>query len=382
MNRTSHRYFVFETAQGFCGIAWSEAGIARFHLPTSTTEATERSLLRRLIDAEPATPPAEVNAVIEAAKRYFAGERVDCSNVSLDLHGQDEFFLEIYAAARRIGWGQTTTYGWLAKELGAGPEAARDVGQAMAKNPVPLIIPCHRVLAAGGKLGGFSAPGGSSTKQRMLDGRPAGGTTATRAGNAWAVSYTRHVLARGLSDAIAVTDFRCRACRHPPGAEESNDEPSIVFVRRGLFVRRQAGDTVVADSSQILFFNAAQPYRISHPLEGGDDCTILTISPWLAEEVVARHAPRNLDRASALPFRNGRGLAQQPSWRMHYELLATVRSGTQLAIDELLLDRGPHCRGGAERYSGLPVADFTPRPPPHSSQACCDRAGRYDRYQS
>ena len=111
-----------------------------------------------------------------------------------------------------------------------------------------------------------------------------------------------------------------------------------MFVRRGLFVRRQDGDTVVADSSQLLFFNAAQPYRISHPLDGGDDCTILTISPWLAEEVVARHAPRNLDRAAALPFRNGRGLAQQPSWRMHYELLATVRGGTQLAIDELALE--------------------------------------------
>jgi methylated-DNA-[protein]-cysteine S-methyltransferase len=175
MITTTHRYCVFETAAGFCAIAWSDAGIARFHLPTSTAEATERSLRRRLVDADAATPPAQVSAVIDAAKRYFAGEKVDFSNVPLDLHGQDEFFLEIYAAARRVGWGQTTTYGSLAKELGAGPEAARDVGQAMAKNPVPLIIPCHRVLAAGGKLGGFSAPGGSTTKQRMLEmeGRPA-----------------------------------------------------------------------------------------------------------------------------------------------------------------------------------------------------------------
>src|SRR6266403_1640528 len=71
-------------------------------------------------------------------------------------------------AARRVGWGHTTTYGTLAKELGAGPEAARDVGQVMAKNPVALLIPCHRVLAAGGKIGGFSAPGGSAAKIRML----------------------------------------------------------------------------------------------------------------------------------------------------------------------------------------------------------------------
>jgi methylated-DNA-[protein]-cysteine S-methyltransferase len=73
-----------------------------------------------------------------------------------------------YQTARQVGWGRTTTYGALAKELGAGPEAARDVGQAMARNPVALIIPCHRVLAAGGKIGGFSAPGGSGAKIRML----------------------------------------------------------------------------------------------------------------------------------------------------------------------------------------------------------------------
>ena len=79
-----------------------------------------------------------------------------------------QIFPGSYAAARQVGWGRTTTYGALAKELGAGPEAARDVGQAMANNPVALIIPCHRVLAAGGKVGGFSAPGGTATKIRML----------------------------------------------------------------------------------------------------------------------------------------------------------------------------------------------------------------------
>src|SRR5512139_2486398 len=140
MNRTTHHYCVFETAAGFCAIASSDAGIALFHLPMGTAEATERSLRRRLVGAEPAAPPAEVSTVTDAAKRYFAGEQVDFSSVSLDLHGQDKFSLDIYAAARRVGWGQTTTYGSLAKELGAGPEAARDVGQAMAKNPVPLII--------------------------------------------------------------------------------------------------------------------------------------------------------------------------------------------------------------------------------------------------
>ena len=168
MNRTTQRYFVFETAAGFCAIAWSDAGITRFMLPSSTAEATEHNLRRRLADAQAGPPPQHVMAAVDAAKRYFAGEQIDFGNLQLDLGGQADFFKQIYAAARRVGWGQTTTYGALAKQVGVGPEAARDVGQAMAKNPVPLIIPCHRVLAAGGKLGGFSAPGGSESKQRML----------------------------------------------------------------------------------------------------------------------------------------------------------------------------------------------------------------------
>ena len=85
------------------------------------------------------------------------------------LSEQDAFFAQIYAAGRRLRWGRTTTYGALAKEIGAGPEAARDVGYAMGRNPAPLLIPCHRVLAAGGKIGGFSAPGGLATKVWMLE---------------------------------------------------------------------------------------------------------------------------------------------------------------------------------------------------------------------
>jgi methylated-DNA-[protein]-cysteine S-methyltransferase len=164
-----HRYSIFETAAGFCGIAWSEAGITRFQLPTRSAEATEWLMRRRLPSAEPGEPPPTVREAIAAATRYFAGEEVDFSGFALDLDGQLPFFKQIYAAARRVGWGRTTTYGTLAKELGVGPEAARDVGQAMAQNPVALIIPCHRVLAAGGKVGGFSAPGGAVAKRRMLE---------------------------------------------------------------------------------------------------------------------------------------------------------------------------------------------------------------------
>jgi methylated-DNA-[protein]-cysteine S-methyltransferase len=166
---TAHHYLIFETASGFCGIGWSSAGITRFQLPAQSAEVTERNLLRRLPGYEPGTPTVEAAQAVVAAKRYFNGEKMDFSGFRLDLDGQIEFFTQVYTAARRVGWGCTTTYGALAKELGAGPEAARDVGQAMATNPVPLIIPCHRVLAAGGKIGGFSAPGGSVAKARMLE---------------------------------------------------------------------------------------------------------------------------------------------------------------------------------------------------------------------
>ena len=169
MSQAAHHYHVFETAMGFCAVAWSDAGIVRFQLPMKSAEAAERLLRRRAAGAEPGAPPQDVAAVVAAAKRYFDGEETDFSHVRLDLDVEDAFFGQIYAALRRVGWGRTTTYGALAKEVGAGREAARDVGEAMARNPAPLIIPCHRVLAAGGKIGGFSAPGGSKTKIRMLE---------------------------------------------------------------------------------------------------------------------------------------------------------------------------------------------------------------------
>jgi methylated-DNA-[protein]-cysteine S-methyltransferase len=168
MGQAAHHYLIFETAGGVCGVAWNNAGITRFQLPTKSAEATERMLLRRAPGAKPGTPAPEVAEAVAAVRRYFEGKETDFSRFGLDLGEQDPFFERVYAAARRIGWGRTTTYGALAKELGAGPEAAHDVGQAMAKNQVALIIPCHRVLAAGGKVGGFSAPGGSAAKIRML----------------------------------------------------------------------------------------------------------------------------------------------------------------------------------------------------------------------
>src|SRR5271165_6592067 len=169
MSQAAQNYHVFETAMGFCAIAWSDAGVVRFQLPVKSAEAADRLMRRRADGADPGALPEDVAGIVAAAKRYFDGEETDFSQVRLDLDGENAFFSQIYDALRRVGWGRTTTYGALAKEIGAGREAARDVGEAMARNPAPLIIPCHRVLAAGGKIGGFSAPGGSKTKIRMLE---------------------------------------------------------------------------------------------------------------------------------------------------------------------------------------------------------------------
>ena len=105
--------------------------------------------------------------MIADIKRYFAGEEVDFSQVAIELAGVEPFHRAVYGAARAVAWGHTSTYGDLAREAGA-PREAREVGEAMSKNPVPPIIPCHRILAKGNKLGGFSAYGGTITKEKML----------------------------------------------------------------------------------------------------------------------------------------------------------------------------------------------------------------------
>ena len=169
MRTLSAKYYTtFNTAAGICSIAWSEAGISCFQLGTSNPNDIEIWRTRRVPKAAQTSPDADILRVIDNAIRYFDGEAVDFSETLVDLTGQSEFFTKIYTALRQIPYGQTTTYGALAKSVGAGLEKSREVGVAMATNPIPLIIPCHRVLAANGKLGGFSAPGGTESKTRML----------------------------------------------------------------------------------------------------------------------------------------------------------------------------------------------------------------------
>jgi methylated-DNA-[protein]-cysteine S-methyltransferase len=160
-------YVLFDTAIGTCGIAWSASGVRRLQLPERDRAATEQRLSAGLTLAWRPPAPEQVARTIVALQRYFEGHSIDLSRVALDLSRVSPFHRRVYQAARRIAWGQTTSYGRLAREAG-GLGAARAVGQAMARNPVPIIVPCHRVVATGGKAGGFSAYGGVVTKERLL----------------------------------------------------------------------------------------------------------------------------------------------------------------------------------------------------------------------
>jgi len=150
------------------------------------------------------------------------------------------------------------------------------------------------------------------------------------------VSHTHHVLF--ASPGISVADFRCRAHSDSAGPEEPNPTHSIVFVRRGVFRRTERGQTLVADPNHILFFNAGQPYSYSHPVQGGDDCTILAVATPLALELVDRYAPRDAERAET-PFRLGGGLTSRRVAQLHYELLAMLRRPThELSLEDVLAE--------------------------------------------
>jgi methylated-DNA-[protein]-cysteine S-methyltransferase len=163
----SLHYAVLDSAIGACAIAWGDAGVTRFQLPEASREATEKRLQGGAGAPRLQSPPVAIARVIADLQRYFAGGRVNFSGVDVDLAGVAPFYVRVYEAARRIGWGETATYGELAARAGS-PGAARGVGQALSRNPVAVIIPCHRILASGNKVGGFSAYGGTVSKERLL----------------------------------------------------------------------------------------------------------------------------------------------------------------------------------------------------------------------
>lgn len=164
-----HHYRLFDTAFGACALAWSDSGLTQVRLPDHSEALTRANLLARQPQAEhdPEGGPLFVATAIEQMRAHLAGSPHHLRELPLDLSGVRGFELRVYVATRALDPGQTCTYGELANALGD-PAAMRAVGQALGHNPWPLVVPCHRVLAAGGRLGGFSAPGGTDTKRRLL----------------------------------------------------------------------------------------------------------------------------------------------------------------------------------------------------------------------
>jgi methylated-DNA-[protein]-cysteine S-methyltransferase len=170
-------FTVFDTPVGGCALVWGERGLVGVLLPEASDAATRMRVRRRHAGAQEAAPSPELQQVIARIRALLNGARDDLADIALDLTEIPPFHRRVYELARAIHPGSTRSYGEIATELGE-PHAARAVGQALGANPFPIIVPCHRVLAAGAKAGGFSAPGGTRTKLRLLEieGAPLGGT--------------------------------------------------------------------------------------------------------------------------------------------------------------------------------------------------------------
>jgi methylated-DNA-[protein]-cysteine S-methyltransferase len=167
-------FTLFDTAIGRCAIAWSDRGVTGVQLPEATDAETAGRIRRHLgrsASTRPAEPPGEVGRTIEGLRALVAGDRAGAAALAaaaLDERGVPEFERRVYRHLRTVGAGETTTYGEIANWLGE-PGAAQAVGRAMARNPWVLLVPCHRVLAGDGGLGGYSGPGGVEQKRRLLE---------------------------------------------------------------------------------------------------------------------------------------------------------------------------------------------------------------------
>lgn len=161
-------FTIFETAIGACGIAWGETGIVGIQLPEADEAGTRNRFLLRFPNACEASPSLDARRAIKGIAALLDGEAADLTDIPLDMEGVAHFHRLVYEAARAIPPGATLSYGDVAAKIGA-RGAARAVGTALAKNPFAIIVPCHRILAANGKIGGFSASGGIATKRRLLE---------------------------------------------------------------------------------------------------------------------------------------------------------------------------------------------------------------------
>lgn len=173
---TAHGFTLFDTVIGRCGLAWGGHGVLGVQLPEAREPETRARVLRRFPGAREAPPPSDVQQAIDGIIALLRGEVSHLEAVTLEMDHVPPFDRRVYEVARSIPPGETLSYGDVAGRLGM-PGTARDVGQALARNPFAILVPCHRVIAANGKLGGFSARGGTATKLRLLsiEGAPASG---------------------------------------------------------------------------------------------------------------------------------------------------------------------------------------------------------------
>ncbi|NNL90381.1 MAG: methylated-DNA--[protein]-cysteine S-methyltransferase [Marinicaulis sp.] len=160
-------YTLFDTKLGRCGIAWGEDGINAVSFAEADDNLTIKRLRRRAPDASKAPPPAEFEIVINKIQALLSGDKISFDEAALDMSGIAEFDTDVLALTREIKAGDTKTYGDLARALGD-VSLSRRVGQALGRNPFPIIVPCHRVLSADGMMTGFSAPGGVALKEKLL----------------------------------------------------------------------------------------------------------------------------------------------------------------------------------------------------------------------
>lgn len=168
INQSSPVYFhLYDTDFGVAAIAWTARGICGHQLPEKDAAATAERICSKFPAATEAKPPEEVLMLTRRLKKHLEGNVQDFSNVRLDLEGVPPFHTRIYQALQKVPLGKTVSYNELAAAAGS-PGAARAVGQAMAKNPISVIVPCHRVLSANGDIGGFTAYGGLDTKRQLL----------------------------------------------------------------------------------------------------------------------------------------------------------------------------------------------------------------------
>jgi methylated-DNA-[protein]-cysteine S-methyltransferase len=253
-------FTLFDTAIGRCGIAWGGRGIVAVQLPEAREIETRTCLLRRIPEARQASPPPDVQRALDGIVALLGGEASDLSVIPLDMDRVPPFHRRVYEVARTIPPGATLSYGELAEKLGA-HGAARAVGQALGRNPFAIIVPCHRVLASGGKVGGFSANGGIATKLRLLslegpeaNGKHFDGDGAFGFDPVFAVEHLRASDAALARIIAAIGPFRMRLKRAPSifaalaeaivYQQLNGKAAAAIFARvRALFPRAQDGLT-------------------------------------------------------------------------------------------------------------------------------------------